>query len=86
MSLLGMATVALSLIVTGVGLSAQARKNHQRKNVAGLSPIYFSILAISYTFWSAYGFVKDDLVLIIPMLVGMCVSWLIVFQIIRYRT
>lgn len=78
-------TVGLSLAVTGLGLTAQVRKNYQRKSVEGLSLFYFSLLAISYTCWSTYGFLQQDFVLIIPMTLGMLMSWLVTFQFFVYR-
>ncbi|MFA6340705.1 MAG: SemiSWEET family transporter [Candidatus Paceibacterota bacterium] len=78
-------TVVLSLIVTGLGLTAQVRKNYVRKSMEGLSSFYFSILAVSYTFWTIYGFSQKDLVLIIPMGLGMIVSWVVVGQFFVYK-
>ena len=78
-------TVVLSLAVTGLGLTAQAKKNYLRKSVEGLSLVYFLLLAISYTFWSTYGFLQKDLVLIVPMTLGMIMSWIVTFQFSLYR-
>lgn len=78
-------TVVLSLAVTCLGLTAQARKNYLKKSVDGLSFFYFSLLAISYSFWSAYGFLQNDMVLIIPMTLGMIMSWVIVVQFLKYK-
>ncbi len=85
MSLIKIITVVLSLIVTGLGLTAQVKKNYQRKNMEGLSGFYFSILAISYSFWSIYGFSQQDLVLIIPMTLGAIMSWVVVIQFLIYK-
>ncbi|MFA6094352.1 MAG: SemiSWEET family transporter [Candidatus Paceibacterota bacterium] len=78
-------TVILSLIVTGLGLTSQVRKNHARKSMVGLSYFYFSILAVSYSFWSIYGLLQKDLVLIIPMTLGAIMSWVVVIQFIIYK-
>ncbi len=78
-------TVILSLTVTGLGLTSQVRKNYSRKSISGLSFFYFSILAVSYTFWSAYGFLQKDLILIIPMTLGAIMSWVVVFQFYIYK-
>ncbi|MCB9814644.1 hypothetical protein H6784_04480 [Candidatus Nomurabacteria bacterium] len=78
-------TIILSLAVTGLGLTSQSYKNYQRKSVEGLSVFYFSLLAISYSFWSLYGFVQKDFVLIIPMTLGAIISWVVVTQFIIYR-
>jgi len=78
-------TVVLSLVVTGLGLSSQVRKNYERKSVEGLSVFYFAVLAISYTFWSVYGSLQKDPVLIIPMTLGMLMSWAVVLQCWLYR-
>lgn len=51
----------------------------------GLSFFYFSILAVSYTFWSIYGFSQKDLVLIIPMTLGAIMSWVVVAQFGLYK-
>lgn len=79
------ATVILSLLVTGLGLTSQVRKNHTRKSVEGLSIFYFTLLAISYSFWSLYGVLEQDIVLIIPMTLGMIMSWIVVLQCWLYR-
>lgn len=78
-------TVALSLAVTGLGLTAQVRKNYIRKSVEGLSFFYFFLLAVSYSSWSIYGFLQKDLVLIIPMMLGMLMSWVVNLQFLLYR-
>lgn len=78
-------TVILSLIVTGLGLTSQAHKNFKRKSVEGLSFFYFLILAISYSFWSLYGALLRDPVLIIPMTLGCLVSWFLVIQFYLYK-
>lgn len=79
-------TVVLSLAVTGLGLTAQVRKNYLRKSTEGLSLFYFLLLAVSYTCWSVYGFTQQDLVLIIPMTLGTLMSWLVTFQFALYRS
>lgn len=85
MPVIKVVTVALSLFVTGLGLTSQVRKNYRRKSVEGLSFFYFVLLAVSYSFWSIYGFSQKDLVLIIPMSMGMLVSWVIVGQCTLYK-
>jgi uncharacterized protein with PQ loop repeat len=85
MEIIKLLTVLLSLIVTGLGLTSQVYKNYSRKSVEGLSFLYFTLLAVSYSFWSFYGFSQDDLVLIIPMTLGAVVSWVLVAQFFLYR-
>lgn len=85
MNIIGIITILLSLTVTGLGLSAQVRKNRQRKSMEGLSFFYFLILAISYSFWVIYGIVLKDLVLIIPMSIGTIMSWVVVSQFYLYK-
>lgn len=79
-NLLKIVTVVLSLVVTGLGLTAQVRKNFERRSTEGLSIFYFCILAVSYSFWTVYGVAQGDIVLIIPMAVGAVVSWVLVAQ------
>lgn len=78
-------TIVLSLVVTGLGLSSQVYKNYKRKSLEGLSFFYFLVLAISYSFWSAYGIMQKDWVLIIPMSLGMLVSWVVAIQFWVYK-
>ena len=85
MNTLKIITVVLSLVVTGLGLTSQVKKNFKRKSVEGLSFFYFLILAVSYSFWSIYGFSQQDLVLIIPMTLGAIMSWVVVGQFLVYR-
>ncbi len=79
------ATVVLSFLVTGLGLTSQVRKNYLRASVEGLSTFYFTLLAISYSFWSIYGVLQQDIVLIIPMTLGTIMSWTVVLQCWLYR-
>jgi uncharacterized protein with PQ loop repeat len=85
MNIIGIITVFLSLIVTGLGLTSQVRKNKKRRSMEGLSFFYFFILSISYTFWVVYGLVLGDLVLILPMSIGAIMSWVVVWQFYLYR-
>jgi uncharacterized protein with PQ loop repeat len=85
MTAIKIVTVILSLAVTALGLTSQVRKNQLRKSIEGLSFFYFFILAVSYTFWSIYGFLQNDTVLIIPMTLGAIVSWILVFQFFIYK-
>lgn len=86
MEIIKIITIGLSLVVTGLGLTSQVRKNYLRKSMEGLSLFYFFILAVSYTFWSIYGFSQKDLVLIIPMSLGMIMSWVVVSQFYFFKT
>lgn len=86
MTAIKIVTVLLSLAVTCLGLTAQVRKNFKNKSTEGLSFFYFSLLAVSYSFWSIYGFSQRDLVLIIPMSLGMLMSWVVVSQFVTYRS
>ena len=86
MSSIGIITIILSLIVTGIGLTSQVRKNRSRKSMEGLSFFYFFILAISYSFWVIYGVLLKDWVLIIPMSIGAIMSWVVVAQFYFYKT
>lgn len=85
MNILGIITVILSLVVTGLGLSSQVRKNIERRNMEGLSFFYFFILAISYSFWVIYGIVLHNWVIIFPMSLGAIMSWVVVVQFYIYR-
>lgn len=85
MEIIGVITVILSLVVTGLGLTAQVRKNKERKSMEGLSFFYFFVLAISYSFWVLYGIVSKDWVLIIPMTIGSLMSWIVVIQFFVYK-
>ncbi len=85
MNIIGIITITLSLIVTGLGLTSQVRKNKKRQSMEGLSFFYFFILAISYSFWVIYGFVLNDLVLILPMSIGAIMSWIVVLQFYLYK-
>lgn len=79
------ATVVLSLVVTGLGLTSQVLKNKKRRSTDGLSRFYFFVLAISYSFWVGYGWLLQDPVLIIPMTIGSLMSWVVVLQCYLYR-
>lgn len=85
MNTIGIITIALSLVVTGLGLTTQVRKNFARKSMEGLSLFYFLTLAVSYSFWVFYGVHQQDWVLIIPMSIGTCMSWTVVTQFFLYR-
>jgi MtN3 and saliva related transmembrane protein len=86
MNIIGIVTVVLSFIVTGLGLSSQVRKNLKRKSMEGLSLFYFFVLAISYSCWVIYGILREDWVLIVPMSLGAIMSWVVVSQFYLYKS
>lgn len=85
MSIIEITTVGLSLVVTGIGITSQVRKNHTRRSMEGLSFFYFFILAVSYSFWVVYGIASKDWVLILPMSIGAIMSWVVVIQFFIYK-
>lgn len=84
--LIGTLTVIVSIVTKLIGLPDQIRQNYIRKSTTGVSTILFFSLFLSYTLWTFYGLLKNDLFLMIGHSIGIITTGIIIFQIIKYHS
>jgi uncharacterized protein with PQ loop repeat len=84
-TIVGILTTIVAILVKVLGLPDQIRKNHLRKSTEGLSVLFFGLGFLSYALWTFYGVLKGDWVLILGQGVGVITMGIIAVQIYRYR-
>lgn len=84
-TVVGVLTTIVAVLVKVIGLPDQIRKNHSRKSTEGLSVVFFGLGFLSYFLWTLYGTLKGDWVLILGQGAGMVTMGIIAFQIYSYR-
>ena len=83
--LIGTLTTIVSVLTKLIGLPDQIRQNHTRKSTKGFSTILIILLCSSYTLWTIYGILKEDLFLIVGHGIGIITTGIIIIQIIKYK-
>jgi uncharacterized protein with PQ loop repeat len=74
-----------SLGIALIGLPKQIWHNYRWKSTKGLEPhLVYSVLA-AYLFWWLYGISKADWFLILSQFPGFALSFILAFQIWRYK-
>jgi uncharacterized protein with PQ loop repeat len=84
-SILGIAALIVSLCVIAFGLTAQVRKNYQRKSCEGLSLTLISVTFVAYAVWTAYGISKPDWFLILSQGPGAILALVLLSQYLKYH-
>lgn len=85
-SIVGVLTVACSYGIKFIGFPDQIRKVRKRKSTKELSKPLFIFSFISYIFWTLYGILKNDWVVIAGQSVGVVVAGVVLWQIYKYRS
>jgi len=83
--IVGIITTIVSILTKLIGLPDQIRKNYIRKTTRGVSSILIILLFLSYVLWTFYGFLKNDIFLMIGHGIGIITTGIIILQIIKYR-
>lgn len=84
-TIVGIATTVVAILVKVIGLPDQIHKNYARKSTYGLSTPFFALGFVSYALWTFYGILKKDWVLILGQGAGMITMGIIAWQIYVYR-
>jgi len=82
----GVMTVASSLLVKMIGLPHQIIENYKRKATDGVSLPNHAIGLFAYACWTFYGYLNSDMVLIYGQALGIVTEGIIVLQIFSYRS
>lgn len=82
--IIGTLTLIFGVLVKVIGFPAQIKKNSERKSTEGLSTLMIALTFIAYILWTAHGFIKKDMVLILGQGVGIITTGIILFQIMKY--
>lgn len=86
LSIVGILTIIFSTLVKIVGYPNQIFKNFKQKSTKGLLSSLIILSFLSYFFWCVYGILRKDLVVIVGHSLGVVVTSIVLFQIIKYRT
>lgn len=84
-SVIGVMTTVVAVLVKVIGLPDQIRKNHSRQSTEGLSVTFFLMAFLSYVLWTAYGLLKKDWVVALGQGAGVITTAIIAYQIWLYR-
>ena len=85
LTVVGFLTVLSSYAIKFIGFPDQIRKIKKTKSVNGISIYLFIFSFISYILWTLYGLLKNDWVVIAGQSVGIIVSGVVLFQILKYK-
>lgn len=80
----GVATVFFGILVKVVGIPDQIRQNFIRKSTAGVSLTNQAVGFLAYSFWTLYGLLRHDRVLIYGQALGVITTGIVLFQFARY--
>jgi uncharacterized protein with PQ loop repeat len=84
-SVVASATVLFGILAKLVGIPDQIRQNFVRKSTEGVSLAYQSAVFLAYLFWTFYGILRHDLVLICGQFLGVITTAVILYQFALYR-
>jgi uncharacterized protein with PQ loop repeat len=84
-SVIGTLTIVFSVLVKVIGIPAQIRRNFQRQSTDGVSLADQSIGFLAYFFWTVYGILRHDRVLIYGQILGVIATSFILYQFVHYR-
>jgi uncharacterized protein with PQ loop repeat len=84
-SVVGLATVLSSILSKVIGIPDQIRQNFTRKSTEGVSLANQTVTFIAYFFWTFYGLIQHDLVLIWGQALGVILTAVVLYQSALYR-
>ena len=83
--IVGMLTLIFTFIVKLIGFPDQVMKNYKRKSTKGVSTVMMILMWFAYVLWSIYGYLRNDLVLMVGHGLGVITIGIILFQIVKYH-
>ena len=84
-SAVGILTVFFGILVKVVGIPDQIRQNFRRKSTEGVSLPNQSVGFLAYFFWTLYGILHHDRVLIYGQALGVVTTAIVLYQFAIYR-
>ena len=85
LQIFGVLTVVASFAIKLIGFPEQIQKIRKAKSSHGVSNILFITSFVSFIFWTIYGFLKDDIVIILGQGLGVFVSGILLFYLWKYK-
>jgi uncharacterized protein with PQ loop repeat len=84
-TVVGSATILCSVLAKGVGIPDQIRQNFVRKSTEGVSLTNQAVGFVAYFFWTFYGFLRHDPVLIYGQALGVILTGVMLLQFALYK-
>jgi len=84
-TVVGAATVFFGILVKVIGIPDQIRQNFTRKSTEGVSLVNQSVGFLAYFFWTFYGLLRHDPVLIYGQALGVILTAIVLYQFALYR-
>jgi uncharacterized protein with PQ loop repeat len=84
-TVVGVATVFFGILVKVIGIPDQIRQNFTRKSTEGVSLVNQSVGFLAYFFWTFYGLLRHDPVLIYGQALGVIFTAIVLYQFALYR-
>jgi len=81
----GALTIFFGILVKVIGIPDQIRQNYRRKSTDGISLANQTVGFLAYFFWTFYGFLRHDRVLILGQSLGVITTAIILYQFALYR-
>jgi uncharacterized protein with PQ loop repeat len=79
-SIVGLATIFFGILVKIIGIPDQIRQNFVRKSTEGVSLANQATGFLAYFFWTFYGFLRHDPVLIYGQFLGVVTTSIVLYQ------
>ena len=83
-SIVGAATIFFGILVKVIGIPDQIRQNFARKSTKGVSLANQSVGFVAYFFWTFYGLLRHDPVLIYGQALGVITTGIVLYQFALY--
>lgn len=84
-TIVGIATIAISSCIKFIGFPKQAIKIYKSKSNANVSALLFCFSFVSYILWTYYGYLKNDRVIMVGQGVGILTSGIVLYLIYKNK-
>jgi uncharacterized protein with PQ loop repeat len=84
-TIVGLATIGASYMIKLIGFPQQAYKLYKSKSTKNVSRFLFVGSFTSYIFWTYYGYLRKDWVIIWGQSVGILTSGIVLYLLYKYR-
>lgn len=84
-TIVGLATVGASYMIKLIGFPQQALKLYKSKSTKNVSWFLFVGSFTSYIFWTYYGYLKKDWVILWGQSIGILTSGIVLYLLYKYR-
>ena len=84
-TIVGLATIGASYMIKLIGFPQQAYRLYKSKSTKNVSKFLFVGSFTSYIFWTYYGYLKKDWVILWGQSIGILTSGIVLYLLYKYR-